>query len=237
MLQPMLRRFRRMIAAVVIAFAAIVSARAEDRPVDVALVLAIDSSSSVTMDDFYLQLEGYAAAFADPQLWHAISAGAEGAIAVALFEWSGSAQQVLNFDWRILDSEDALRRFAEELALAPRLVLGGETALGDALLYAATLLSGAPAQARRQVIDVSGDGAANRGTAPAAARARIVARDITINGLAIVSQEPDLEDYYAREVIGGAGSFVLSALDYEDFRGVIRRKLLRELGPVAAARP
>ena len=133
--------------------------------------------------------------------------------------------------------EDALRRFAEELALAPRLVLGGETALGDALLYAATLLSGAPAQARRQVSDVSGDGAANRGTAPAAARARIVARDITINGLAIVSQEPDLEDYYAREVIGGAGSFVLSALDYEDFRGVIRRKLLRELGPVAAARP
>jgi len=221
MLQTMPRQIRRLAAALLIALAAIGAGHARERQVDVALVLAIDSSSSVTMDDYYLQLEGYAAAFADPELWHAIAAGPEGAIAVALFEWSGSAQ------------ED-LQRFAAELALAPRLVLGGETAIGDALLYAASLLDGAPAASGRQVIDVSGDGAANRGTPPTFARAGIVARGVTINGLAVVSHEVDLEDYYAREVVGGAGSFVLSARDYVDFAGVIRRKLLRELGPVAA---
>jgi hypothetical protein len=210
------------------------TARAEMRRVDVNLVLAIDSSSSVTMDDYYLQLEGYAAAFADPELWEAIAAGPHAAIAVALFEWSGSGQQVINFDWRVLESQADLRRFSEELALAPRLVLGGETAIGDALLFAAALLDDAPTDANRLVVDVSGDGVANRGTPPVVARAEVLARGATVNGLAVTSQDDDLEAYYAREVIGGSGSFVLSATDYVDFRGVIRRKLLREIGPVAA---
>lgn len=213
------------------------SPRAGERAVDVNLVLAIDSSSSVDMDEYYLQLEGYAAAFADPDLWEAIAAGPARAIAVALFEWSGSGQQVVNFEWRVLDSPEALQGFAEELALAPRFVLGGETAIGDALVFAGRLLDEAPTRADRRVVDLSGDGAANRGTPPRRARDALVARGITVNALAVTNLEDDLETYYAREVIGGAGSFVLAARDYEDFRGVIRRKLLRELGPVAAARP
>jgi hypothetical protein len=56
-----------------------------------------------------------------------------------------------------------------------------------------------------------------------------------INGLAVTNQEAGLEAYYAREVIGGPGSFVLPAGDYDDFRDVILRKLLREIGPVADA--
>jgi hypothetical protein len=143
----------------------------------------------------------------------------------------------VNFEWRVLDSAEALKRFAEELALAPRFVLGGETAIGEALLFAAELLDAAPTRATRLVVDVSGDGASNRGLPPATARADLVARGVTVNGLAVTNVEDGLEGYYAREVVGGAGSFVLAARDYEDFRGVIRRKLLRELGPVAAARP
>jgi hypothetical protein len=225
---------RRLALALMLILAFVAMARGEARRVDVNLVLAIDSSSSVTMDDYYLQLEGYAAAFADPELWEAIAAGPHGAIAVALFEWSGSGQQVINFDWRVLDSQTGLRRFSEELALAPRLVLGGETAIGDALLFAAALLDDAPTEATRLVVDVSGDGVANRGTPPAWARAEVLVRGATVNGLAVTSQDDGLEAYYAREVIGGSGSFVLSAADYADFRGVIRRKLLREIGPVAA---
>jgi hypothetical protein len=227
----------RFVAALAIVLAPAGALHADDRVVDVNLVLAIDSSSSVDMDEYYLQLEGYAAAFADPELWEAIAAGPARAIAVALFEWSGSAQQIVNFEWRVLDSPQALQGFAEELALAPRFVLGGETAIGDALLFAGRLLDEAPTRADRRVVDVSGAGAANRGTAPRRARDGLVARGITVNGLAVTNLEDDLEAYYAREVIGGAGSFVLAARDYADFRGVIRRKLLRELGPVAAARP
>ena len=102
-----------------------------------------------------------------------------------------------------------------------------------ALLVAAALLDNAPTDASRLVVDVSGDGVANRGTPPAWARAEVLSRGATVNGLAVTSQDDELEAYYANEVIGGRGSFVLSAADYADFRGVIRRKLLREIGPVA----
>ncbi|MBM3479061.1 MAG: DUF1194 domain-containing protein [Alphaproteobacteria bacterium] len=213
------------------------AARAEEDAVDLQLVLAVDSSSSVSMDEYYLQLEGYARAFANPLLWEAIGALPLGRIAVALFEWSGPGQQVLNFEWRILDGAESTRRFAEELALAPRLVIGGETAIGDALAFAAALLEAAPGGPARMVVDVSGDGSSNRGLPVSVARAALLARGVVVNGLAVTNQEEGLESYYAREVIGGPGSFVLAAGDYDDFRDVILRKLLREIGPVAEAGP
>lgn len=213
------------------------AARAEEDAVDLQLVLAVDSSSSVSMDEYYLQLEGYARAFANPLLWEAIGALPLGRIAVALFEWSGPGQQVLNFEWRILDGAESTRRFAEELALAPRLVIGGETAIGDALAFAAALLEAAPGGPARMVVDVSGDGSSNRGLPVSVARAALLARGVVVNGLAVTNQKEGLESYYAREVIGGPGSFVLAAGDYDDFRDVILRKLLREIGPVAEAGP
>src|SRR5687767_1320529 len=70
--------------------------QAQATGVDLQLVLAIDSSSSVDMDEYYLQLEGYAAAFRHPALLQAIQRGSHRAIAVTLFEWSGPRQQKVN---------------------------------------------------------------------------------------------------------------------------------------------
>jgi hypothetical protein len=229
---------RRALLAACLALVFIVAPHAEPtraRDLDLHLVLAIDSSSSVDMDEYYLQLGGYAKAFAHPDLWEAIRRGNLGAIAVTLFEWSGPRQQVVNFEWRILDSPDALRAFAAELAIAPRFVIGGETAIGDAVMFALALLDGAPGQARRAVIDVSGDGPSNRGLAIAAARAAAVARGVTINGLAVVNEEPELDTYYRDEVICGEGSFVLAARDYADFADAILKKLVREIRMLASA--
>ena len=58
---------------------------------------------------------------------------------------------------------------------------------------------------------------------------------VTVNGLAIVNDEPYLEDYYRHHVIGGPGAFVMAAADYQDFVEAIRRKLLRELSPAETA--
>lgn len=232
----MTRRLSHLLAGLLLlATLAVSTARARD--IDLNLVLAIDSSSSVTMDEYYLQLEGYARAFDNPELWDAIRSLPNGRIAVALFEWSGPDQHVVNFDWRVLDTLEAVKTFAAELALAPRLVIGGETAIGDALLFALALLEEAPVPALRQVIDVSGDGASNRGTPVRAARELVLGRGVTINGLAVVNAEPELEGYYSRQVIGGPASFVLAARDYDDFRDVILRKLLREIRLVSEARP
>lgn len=220
---------RRVLVCLCALFCSTPGIEAEERAVDLNLVLAIDSSSSVTMDEYYLQLEGYARAFAHPELWAAIRSGPQGAIGVALFEWSGPKQQVLNFEWRVLDSEDALQRFAGELALAPRFVIGGETAIGDALLFSLALLEQAPARAAREVVDVSGDGPSNRGIPLAAARRELLDRGIVINGLAVVNDIPELGQYYESVVIGGSGSFALIARDYADFQEVILRKLVREI--------
>ena len=65
--------------------------------------------------------------------------------------------------------------------------------------------------------------------APAVARDRVAALGITINGLAILSAEPWLEDYYRRNVIGGNGAFVVAARDFDSFAEAILRKLVQEV--------
>jgi Protein of unknown function (DUF1194) len=53
------------------------------------------------------------------------------------------------------------------------------------------------------VIDVSGDGANNRGRPAAEARDDAVREGVTINGLPILALEPGLDQYYQTNVIGG----------------------------------
>ena len=84
-------------------------------------------------------------------------------------------------------------------------------------------------------IDVSGDGHVKEGLKPNRVRDYAVLSGITINGLAIINDEPYLEQYYREQVIGGPGAFVMVAADYKDFVEAIRRKLLRELTPVEVA--
>src|SRR5581483_12338423 len=115
-----------------------------------------------------------------------------------------------------------------------RLIYGGATSISGALRFSLKHLTAAP-PAERSVIDLSGDGSNNQGTPVADARAAVLGAGITINGLAIINEEPDLETYYRTQVIGGPGAFALSARDYEDFAQAIRRKLLREIEAVPIA--
>ncbi len=214
------------------------TAQAEE-PVDLELVLAIDSSSSVSMDEYYLQLDGYAAAFRHPNLLKAIRSGTHQAIAVMLFEWSGESQQTVNFEWRRLADEASVEAFATELQNAPRLITGGQTAIGEAIDFGTRRFADCPFEGGRRVIDISGDGSSNRGRRVTMARDDAVLQGITINGLAVLHEEPELDAYYHRFVIGGVGAFVISARDYTDFAEAIIKKLLHEIEMVAEvpARP
>ena len=55
-------------------------------------------------------------------------------------------------------------------------------------------------------------------------------QNITINGLVIINDEPFLDGYYERGVIGGRGGFMMIAEDYKDYAAMILQKLLREIG-------
>jgi hypothetical protein len=204
-------------------------------PVDLALVLAVDVSASVDYDEFGLMIGGYAAAFRDADLLARATAGRSGAIAVALLFWAGPGARDLAVPWTRLADARGAEAFAAAIEAAPRAVPAGATALGEALVAAAALAMRCPFPPTRRVIDVSGDGPANAGIVASAGRDAAAALGITVNALAVVHEEPDLEAYYAAEVITGPGAFVQRAESYEDFADAIRRKLLRELGAALIA--
>jgi len=192
-----------------------------------ALALAIDVSASVTADSYLLQHDGIARAFASPRLAEAISA-APGGIEVLVLEWSDPDKIALTVDWtRVADTGSAVA-FAAAVR-ATRRSSAGITAIGPALLAAAATFERLPEPAGHRMIDISGDGMANFGLPPAAARDRIVAGGIAINGLAILTEEPWLADYYRNNVIGGPLAFVVVARTFYDFADAMLRKLVQEV--------
>lgn len=205
-------------------------ARAEDRaPVDLALVLAADCSGSVTTQGYRLQQQGYADAFRDPRVIRAILSGLHGGIAVTYFQWSGPALQNQIVTWTILRSPADIAAFADKLAGAPRTIFGGGTSVSGAIDFGRHLIGQLPVEAMRLVIDVSGDGRTNNGRPAPPARDEAVAAGITINGLPILNQEPDIDRYYQDEVIGGPGAFMIPARDFDAFGEAVRQKLILEI--------
>jgi hypothetical protein len=200
------------------------------RPVDLALCLAVDASSSVDFDEFGLMLGGYAAAFRDPDIAAACIAGPRGAVAVAVLLWSGTGAQEVAVPWSRLDGAEAAAALAGAIESAPRLVPPGATALGEGMAAGLALLGAAPGEASRLVLDVSGDGRHNQGRPPGPIRDLAAGAGITVNALAVLNEEPDLLDHYVTEVIGGPGAFALHCPDYQAFAEAIREKLRREIG-------
>jgi hypothetical protein len=197
-----------------------------------ALVLAVDVSASVTADSYMLQHDGIARAFESPRLVDAISA-VPGGIEVLVLEWSDPDRIKITVDWRRVGESHSAAAFAAAVRSTKR-SSNGLTAIGPALLASASAFDHLPETATRRVIDISGDGMANFGLAPTAARDWIVAAGISINGLAILTEEPWLEGYYLNNVIGGPGAFVVVARDFGSFADAILRKLVHE---VAGAPP
>jgi len=205
---------------------------ADGLPVALELVLAVDASASVDSGEFRLQMDGIAAAFRDPEVVAAIAALGPGGVAVTLVLWSAAPRQ--SIDWRQVHDGASAEALAARIARAARVAPGHTTAIGSAVRYGAELIAANPYAGRRRSIDVSGDGQNNDGLPVWIERNRAVAAGITINGLAILDREPDLKEYYARNVIGGPGAFVYTAADFADFARAFRDKLLREIRPLVA---
>ncbi|SFK24266.1 DUF1194 domain-containing protein [Falsiroseomonas stagni] len=198
--------------------------------VDIALCLAMDVSASVSFEEFALMAGGTAAAFRDASVLAAATGGPRRAAAVALLLWSGPGQQDLAIGWTRIADPAGAEALAEAIENAPRLPRPGTTALGEGMAAGLATLARCPAEATRYVMDVSGDGRHNQGRDPGPVRDLAVAAGITINGLAILNEEPDLLDHYEAEVIGGPRAFAMECADYIDFADAILRKLRRELG-------
>ena len=198
-----------------------------------ALVLAIDVSASVTADSYVLQRNGIARAFENPRLVGAISA-VPGGIEVLVLEWSDPDQIEVTVGWQRVGDRRGAAAFAAAVR-STRRSSNGLTAIGPALLAAASAFDSLPEPAGRRIIDISGDGMANFGLPPKAARDRIVAAGISINGLAILTEESWLEGYYRSNVIGGPGAFVVVSQDFGSFAEAMLRKLVLEVADTLPA--
>jgi len=210
---------------------------AQERPVDLELVLAVDASASVSDAEFDLQVGGLAEAFRHRSVAQAIRAAGDFGLAVAVVQWAGYRQHALSVDWAVLRDAASARQFAEQVEGVWR-SMSGNTGIGGALEFAILQLEGNGYAGRRRVIDVSGDGRSNQGSAAWLVRDLAVARGITVNGLAILNEDPTLDRYYLTNVIGGPGAFVMTANDYVAYRLAILTKLVTEIsGPPTAARP
>ncbi|MCR8550360.1 DUF1194 domain-containing protein [Salipiger sp. P9] len=200
-------------------------ARAED--CRLALLLALDVSSSVDDSEYLLQKQGLAGALSDPDVRRSIFEG-EGRVALAVYEWSGRRQSAVVLDWTLLEDAAALDGAVATVLSAPRSHNRFPTAMGYALGYGSALMERAPGCARK-VIDVSGDGITNDGFRPQQAYAHFPFQNVVVNGLAVLGSDPRVVEYFRGEVAHGPGAFVEVAEGYEDFRRAMTLKLFREL--------
>ena len=238
-------RARRLWTSALIALSLLAMPRAfAQTTVDTQLVLAVDASGSVSQYRFELQKQGYVAALRDPRVLNAIRSGMNGAIAVSMFQWTGARLQAEVIPWMVIRDEETANATSAAVAAVPRRLFGGGTSLSGASDYAMALFPRGAFRGERRVIDISGDGSNNSGRPDALARDEAVAKGVVINGLPILTVEPDLDDYYREHVMGGEGSFVIAIKRFEDFAEAIVRKLIAEIamndgaprGPVAKRR-
>ena len=203
---------------------------AQNISVDLELVLAVDVSSSVDEEEYQLQVRGVAAAFRHPDVVAAIEGTGGNGLAVAMVQWSDNEEQVLVGGWHIIRNAADAAQYARIIKRSPRIIAGGQTSIAGALSFSINEINNNNIDSNRKVIDVSGDGRANNGIHPMNIRDIAIDQGITINGLVIINEEPFLDGYFERGVIGGRGGFVMIAEDYRDYAAMILQKLLREIG-------
>ncbi len=209
--------------------------------VDLELVLAVDVSYSMDMDELAIQREGYAQAIISKEFLQALKTGPTGKIAVTYFEWAASSDQKIIIPWRVIDGPETADAVANEIMKTP-IRRASRTSISGAINFAMPLFDENPYHGLRRVIDISGDGPNNNGAPVTGARDAALEKGITVNGLPIMVKEPsystmdidNLDLYYEDCVIGGPGSFVVTIKDREKFKEAIRTKLLLE---VADRRP
>ena len=203
-------------------------------PVDacrLALVLALDVSSSVDDGEDRLQRDGLAAALIAPDVQAAFLSSPD-PVAVFVFEWSGRHNQLGLTDWVMIEGPADLLHLSERIAQSTRSNDDFPTAMGYALGHAAVRMRDAP-DCRARTIDVSGDGKNNEGFGPQLAYGAFDFAEVTVNGLVITGagQTPSTElvGYFRDEVIRGPGAFVEVAAGFADYERAMRRKLIREV--------
>jgi Protein of unknown function (DUF1194) len=189
-----------------------------ETPVGIELVLALDSSASMNSEEFALQVQGIAVAFNDAAVLQAVKDLAPLGVAVAVTQWGGPGESRIVVPFTHITTPREAKAFGFRVSRGTRNFYADTTSIATAI----------------DVIDISGDGKDNSGLDLVARREQARAAGVTVNGLAIESEQSNLFEYYQHNVITGAESFAVRAIDFQDYARAIREKLLRELRPLGS---
>jgi len=200
--------------------------------VAIELVLALDSSASMDSAEFKLQIKGLAMAFQDPAVLQAINKLQPLGVAIAVTQWGGPGESRIVVPFTHIITQRQAKAFGFRASRGTRSFYAATTSIANAIEDSVALLDANGFSGQRRVIDISGDGVDNSGANLNAARDEAASAGITINGLAIESEQSGLADYYKHNVIIGAEAFVERAADFDDYVRAIREKLLKELRPL-----
>jgi Protein of unknown function (DUF1194) len=215
--------------------------------VELTVILAADVSRSVDDGEFELQRKGYAAALTDARVLKAIQATKGKAIGVSFIEWSGEDDQKIVLPWTEIRDEEDGGGAAAAILKAPR-SFTGRTSISAVIDYAMGYFGKTKWPQTRRIIDISGDGTSNSGRPITEARDQAIAAGVTINGLAIINDQPNmgysahthppggLPNYYRQNVIGGPNSFLIVVKDFHSFADAMATKLAKEINVAAADR-
>ena len=203
-------------------------------PVVIELVLALDSSASVDVNEFQLQNEGIARAFRDPEVLQAVDNLRPFGAAIAVVQWGGPGETQVVMPFTLIENARDAKAFGFRVSLIRRWMRASSTSIASCITDARPLIESNAFEGNRKIIDVSGDGPNNSGVDLEDARTKALASGITVNGLSIEAEDRHLETYYLNHVIIGADSFVEPANGFKDFARAIKEKLLRELRPLGS---
>lgn len=204
-----------------------------------ALALGLDVSGSVDAREYRLQMRGVASALDTPEVREKLLSMPSAPVALLVYEWSGPNDQAIIIPWTRIETGASIDTIIETLDQTARREATPGTALGVAMRLGQIYLAQQP-DCWKHTLDISGDGKSNLGPRPRDVRDEIEASGITINGLVIGIDDPNIGDirqaeigelssYFRAEVIVGPDAFVQTAIGFNDYASAMTQKLLREL--------
>ncbi|HET6160514.1 MAG TPA: DUF1194 domain-containing protein [Dongiaceae bacterium] len=209
-------------------------AAADELSTDANIITGLDVSSSINAQETMLQIDGMAQAIKAPEILSAIQHGRHGRIGFAVFVWADGEYPEL-VSWRMISSSQDAEAASQEISSRLETILetasrnvGTLTNLSAAIDHASVMLQQAPYATNRAIVNIIGNGEDNVGEDPQRARAELLARGATINGV-VVGGDPAVLDYYRHQVIGGRTAFVLSADKAETLVQVFALKFVSEI--------
>lgn len=210
------------------------AANAEELNTDANIITGLDVSSSINAQETMLQIDGMAQAIRSPAILAAIQHGQHGRIGFAVFVWADGDYPEL-VSWRTIGSQEDAEATSREISSRLEALIdssarsvGTLTNLSGAIEHASEMLLQAPYPTKRAIVNIIGNGEDNVGEDPQRARAALLARGATINGV-VVGGDPAVLNYYRHQVIGGRTAFVLPADSAETLVQVFAMKFVSEI--------